>query len=492
MNDDTIAISGVGVICSVAASATEFRHALFEGRCGIAPIDSLDLDGFAARVGGQVPDDWFTPSLDDWEREELGRDAQMAVVAAAEATTSCELEQAGYERGRIAIVVGRCQGDVGRDSRARPLQAAADAIGRRLGAAGPRVIIATACAASTNAIGLGMDLLNSGEVDVAIVGGTDDLRMSTYAGFAALQSLSPIPCEPYGRSDGLNLGEGAGFMVLERADALAARGRQAMANLLGYGLSADAYHPTAPDPTGRGAVSAIARALDDAGAAVEDLAYVNGHGTGTPTNDRMERKAMRSLFADRTDAVPISSTKSLVGHTLGASGAIEAIACVLALRYGMVPPSRIDSDGDQHHGDEVVEVVTEARPVDLTLVATCNYAFGGNNAALGAGTQRFEHEPTHSGGSSRRGHRNRCGRSARRGTCRVGRGDACRDRRLRIGLRIEPRRHAHTRRNHARAFRIRSRPAKAVAADGRVLPPGLHRRSVRPARRRIPDLAQLR
>ncbi|HKY14940.1 MAG TPA: beta-ketoacyl synthase N-terminal-like domain-containing protein, partial [Microthrixaceae bacterium] len=195
-----VAVSGVGVVSALGPTAVEFRDALFSGRHGIGPIDAIDVSHFDARVGGQVRDEWFLDRLDDWERCELGRDAQLAVASAAEAIAASGLVGAGYDPARIAVVVGRCQGDVGRLERGRPLQAAADAIARRLAAGGPRVVIATACAASTNAIGLGLDLVQSGDVDVAIVGGADDLRQSTYAGFASLQSLSSIRCEPYGRS----------------------------------------------------------------------------------------------------------------------------------------------------------------------------------------------------------------------------------------------------------------------------------------------------
>jgi 3-oxoacyl-[acyl-carrier-protein] synthase II len=379
MEDTSVVITGMGVVCALGADIAAFRDHLFAGKCGLGPVRGLDVSAFPARVGGEV-DDAVLSARVPAALAGLDRGTQLGVVAALEAVAQAGLTDVAVDRGRVAVVAGRCQGNLGLgDEPLVLMETLADAVGDLVGAGGPRIVISTACAASTNAIGLGADLLDDGEADVAVVGGADAIQFATYAGFSGLQALSPTACAPYAVSAGLNLGEGGAFLVLERAGDAARRGATALAAVLGYGLAADAHHPTAPDPTGRGALRSVSAALAQAGLSVADIDYVNGHGTGTPANDGMERRVMVSLFADRVGEVPISSTKSQVGHTLGASGAIEAIACVLALRDGRLPPTVNVPPG---HEDTLDLVPNQSREAALSVVLTNNYAFGGNNASL--------------------------------------------------------------------------------------------------------------
>jgi 3-oxoacyl-[acyl-carrier-protein] synthase II len=379
MEDTSVVITGMGVVCALGADIAAFRDQLFAGKCGLGPAHGLDVSAFSARVAGEV-DDAVLRTRVPGALAGLDRGTQLGVVAALEAVAQAGLTDAAVDRGRLAVVAGRCQGNLGLgDEPLVLMETLADTIGDLVGASGPRIVISTACAASTNAIGLGADLIDDGEADVAIVGGADAIQFATYAGFSGLQALSPAACAPYAVSAGLNLGEGGAFLVLERAGAAERRGATALAAVLGYGLAADAHHPTAPDPTGRGAVRSVSAALAQAGLSVADIDYVNGHGTGTPANDRMERRVMVSLFGDRVGDVPISSTKSQVGHTLGASGAIEAITCVLALQGGRLPPTVNVPPG---HEDTLDLVPNQSREAELSVVLTNNYAFGGNNASL--------------------------------------------------------------------------------------------------------------
>ena len=292
-------------------------------------------------------------------------------------------------------MLGKCQAEF-TGSREADESASADAqcekLADHLGARGTILTIATACAASTNAIGVGRDELWRGEADLVLVGGIDTLLPGTVQGFNAMQALSKGPCAPYTRSDGLTVGEGAAFLVLERLADATRRGARVRAEVLGYGLSADTYHITAPDPMGRGPILAVTRALRDAGLTVNDIDYVNGHGTGTPANDSMERRVMRSLFGDRARPVPISSTKSIVGHTLGAAGALEAVTCVLALENGIIPPTL---NGPDDVADNALDCVAHTpRPAPLRAVLSNSYAFGGNNAAVVLGRAGRSSRPT--------------------------------------------------------------------------------------------------
>lgn len=374
-----VAVTGVGVISAIGPDVTEFWRRITTGKAGTAPIELPNFAHFPGATGGVIPDEWIDAAFDESELELYDRIARLTVAAARAAVAMAAFAEPPAS-DRFGVVLGKCQGEPREeDGSYQLLDAPTLAVGRDLGLRGPKVTIATACAAGGNAVGMARDKLWSGEADVMLAGGADVLNHVTYSGFNGLQALADGPCAPYSKSSGLNLGEGAGFLVLEPLDAARARGATVLAEVLGYGLSADAHHPTAPDPTARGAASAVRRALADAGLATDDVDYVNGHGTGTPANDKMERKVMRTLFGDRVGEVPISSTKSFIGHTLGAAGAIEAVTCVLALRDGILPPTANFAEPLDEPFDFVPN---HARAADLQVVVSNSYAFGGNNASV--------------------------------------------------------------------------------------------------------------
>lgn len=378
MGQRPVVVTGLGVICAAGRDTEEFWARLMSGQGAITPLLAPEYAFFEAPHAGQVPDEW----LADDGLDGLDRSGQLAVVAAVQALAHGGIDVTTIDPARFGIVLGRCQATetATGDGQYAPMHETADVLADRFGSTGPRVVISTACAAGGNAVGLARDKILTGEADIVLAGGVDPLLRGTFAGFAGLQALKSGPCAPYSLSDGLNLGEGAAFLLVEPLDRALARGVTPLAEVAGYGLSADAYHATAPDPTGRGGANAALRAFTDAGIAASDVDYVNGHGTGTKANDRMERKVMRNVFGERAREVPTSGLKSFTGHTLGAAGAIEAVASVLALVHQTIPPTaNFDTEALT---DDLDFVPNTPRPAPLDVVVSNNYAFGGNNLAL--------------------------------------------------------------------------------------------------------------
>jgi 3-oxoacyl-(acyl-carrier-protein) synthase len=262
-----------------------------------------------------------------------------------------------------------------------PVHATADVLGSLLGCRGLRATLATACSSSANAIGLAADLIQEGRADAMLAGGADAHCKMTYAGFNSLQALDPQVCRPFDRRRaGLSLGEGAAMLVLEEEGRARKRGATVFAEFAGYGTSADAHHMTAPDPAGRGAVAAMRRALAEARVDPADVGYVNAHGTGTPQNDPIETRAVKTVFGEHARRLAVSSTKSQVGHCLGAAGAIEILATVLALHHGFVPPTVNLDEPDPECDLDYVPGVARAERVRIAL--SNSYGFGGNNTSV--------------------------------------------------------------------------------------------------------------
>ena len=258
-----------------------------------------------------------------------------------------------------------------------------DLVARHLGVRGPRTTIMTACSSSATAIGYAADRIRLGHVDVALAGGAEGLTRLTYAGFGCLRATAPgeEPCRPFdAERKGLTLGEGAAVLVLEEYEHARARGATVLAVVAGWGITADAHHMTAPHPEGEGAARAMQQALDDARLPADAVGYVNAHGTGTPHNDAAETLAIKRIFGARAPSVPVSSIKSMVGHTLGAAGAIEAAASVLTLARGFVPPTVHLRTPDPAFGLDYVPGATRELSVEALL--SNSFAFGGNNTVL--------------------------------------------------------------------------------------------------------------
>ena len=262
-----------------------------------------------------------------------------------------------------------------------PVATVADSVAQALGCFGPRLTLSTACSSSAHAMGTGADWIHSGRAERVMAGGVDALCLMTYSGFDSLHALDPSPCRPFDKHRaGLTLGEGAAFFVFEDWDDAIERGAHPLAEFVGYGVSSDAHHLTQPSPDAAGPMLAMQVALQRTGLAPEEIDYVNAHGTGTPLNDVVETRAIKQVFGSHAYRIPVSSTKSMHGHCLAAAGAIEAVASVIAIREGFVPPTATLRDPDPEC--DLDYVPGESRPAPLRTVMSNSYGFGGNNVSV--------------------------------------------------------------------------------------------------------------
>ena len=395
-----IVVTGLGLITPVGLGWRASWDALLAGRSGIAPVRSFDTSAFPVHIGAEVKGFSPEPYVQRQPADSMGRTSQFAVSAARMAVEDSGLDLGKFDRRRVGVSMGTTSGepyfverynDV-RNEQGReaipadifpkyPSNVIPSNVAIELDLRGPSLMIPTACAAGNYAIGYASDLIRMGRVDAMLAGGADAFSRITYMGFSRLGAIAKQRCQPFDKNrKGMVPGEGAAVLVLEEADAARARGAKIYAEILGYGISCDARHMTAAHPQGEGAVRAMTRALKESGVGIGDVDYISAHGTGTPTNDRAESIAVRSLFGQRADQVPISSIKSMVGHTMGAASAIEAAACALALDTGMVPPTINYEEPDPEC--DLDYVPNTARQTNPRVVLNNAYAFGGNNASL--------------------------------------------------------------------------------------------------------------
>jgi len=394
-----VVITGIGVISAIGLTRDAFWRSLVEGRCGIRTIHSPDFEQLrfkhAADVEGFVPEDHLSAK----ELTLMDRFAQFAVVAAKEAMAQSGLELTSAMREDGAIITGSCIGgrsaeEVGyRElyihgrNRVHPLtiplgmsNAGTSHISMQLGIQGPSYTISTACASSGHAIGQAFHMVRSGTAPVAIAGGCEaPLYFGNLKAWEAMRVISKDTCRPFSADrSGLVLGEGAAMLVLEPLDAALARGARPIAEIIGFGMSADACHIT--QPSAEGPARAMRMALRDAGLAPEQIGYVNAHGTSTEVNDRIETAAIRLVFGAHADKLAVSSTKSMHAHTLGAAGAIEAAASALTLANSIIPPTVNYSKPDPVCDLDFVPNTARAQQIEACL--SNSFAFGGLNAVL--------------------------------------------------------------------------------------------------------------
>lgn len=402
MTGGDVAVTGLGLVTPAGIGTA----ATWEGLCAGVSVASRDPElselpvDFSCRVPGFDPE----PALGRRLTWRLDLFTSMAVVAAREAVADAGLDPRSWDGARVGVVIGNGSGGNGdmeadfaklRAGRIRSISPitiprsvpnmVAGEIGIDLRALGPNLVTATACASGATAIGTALDLLRLGRCDVVIAGGSENVchRMAG-AGFSQAGVLSTRTHDPAGASrpfdadrDGFVLGQGAGILILERTEHARARGARIHAWLCGYGASADGYHPTSPDPSGAGISRAMTAALADAGLEASDIDHVNAHGTSTVKNDAVEARVLRTVFAAPP---PVTATKSVIGHCVGAAGAIEAAATVLTLREQLIPPTanldRLDPEID-------LDVVTKApRRHTMRAAMSNSFAFGGQNAVL--------------------------------------------------------------------------------------------------------------
>ena len=412
--EERVVVTGMGTVNSLACDCAGFAKALRHGACGIGPLTLFDTAGYRTRNGAEVKD--FRPRAAIPARYSLKRMSRsdcFALAATLEALGQASLDPVPEELGQeMGVVIGGGAGglleaeDFFQDylkrgargpkfSRLAPLSCASSAnhLAAAFGLWGPKTTLMTACSSGATAIGLARDLIRTGAARAMIAGGTEPLSRMIFSSFNALQAVDPTYCRPFsGNRAGLTLGEGAGILILESLSHARERGAKVLGEILGYGVTCDAHHMTAPDAGASGAARAMRAALADAHLTPGAVDYINAHGTATPLNDLMETKAIREVFGPRAYEIPVSSTKSMHGHTLGASGALEAVVSLLAITEGFLPPTiHCESPDPECDLDYVTEGTREATP---NVVLSNSFAFGGNNTTLLFG--RFQQEgPRH-------------------------------------------------------------------------------------------------
>jgi len=397
MTGGRVVITGLGMFCGVGKDIAEFSDALCTGRCGIQPLDLFDVSPFPSKIASEIKG--YDP-LDHFDRRaarKLSRSDQFGVIAAGEALrdsgaagryspyemgVSMGGGAAGMFQGEVWLK-GFLEGQAGHPSLLRgilPDQTSTD-IARTYNLGGYQGTVTTACSSSATAIGWAADLVASGRQRLMVAGGADTLSILTFAGFNSLRVVDPEPCAPFslGRQ-GISLGEGAAFMVLEReADALA-RCARIYGAVLGYALAGEAHHMTAPEPGGTVPARVMREALQRSAVDLSQVGWVNAHGTGTPLNDVVESNAMKLVFGERAPLVPLVSTKGMTGHCLGAAGAIEAVATVIALNRRIIPQTLNFRGRDPECDLEYCHAGSQA--TDCRVAMSNSFAFGGNITSL--------------------------------------------------------------------------------------------------------------
>lgn len=395
-----VAITGIGLISALGTSREAVWRHMLDAMCGIGPVSQFDTEGYRSRVAAEVDLTEVQAAFTPYQRRRWSRSDLMGVVAATEALDDAGLLDADIDRRRIGVLLGAGTGDLVRNEsyyftmrsegidRARPTwihnhfsSTPVDVVANHFGLEGMRNCLMAACSSSTIAIGQATDAIRTGRLDAALAGGTDALSRLTFAGFNALRLMDPEPCRPFdvGRN-GMNIGEGAGILVLEEMSRARARGAHIYAELAGYGLMCEAHHPTAPEPEGLAIGVTLRAALADAGVDAAEVDHVNAHGTATPQNDRAEARGMSVVFGDRGRHIPVTSIKAMIGHCLGAAGALEAAALALTVARGVIPPTVHHTQTDPECAIDVV--ANEPREVRVRCGLSTSLAFGGNDSAL--------------------------------------------------------------------------------------------------------------
>lgn len=399
MQSTRVIVAGLGAVTSQGPDARSFWQHVRDGVVAIRPVRHLPMTGLRTQIAGEV-EKVPTPAHDYGRPDSFAdRAYEFALQAAEEAFAAAGVGTDTVPPDRWGVVLGTCNAGLlsarewflRRRAGERPdprlaaqctPQAIAEMLAGAFGLTGAVLSVDTACAAGANTIGLAGELIRDGRADAVLAGGTDALSDVLLAGFNSLESLSPVPAAPYSADrQGLSLGEGAGMLVLLREDLARDLGVPLLAELAGYGLSADGYHPTAPHPEGLGAARAIGAALRVAGVEPTDVDYVNSHGTGTAKNDPAETNATKvGLGEEHARRIAVSSTKSMIGHLLGAAGAVEAIVTVQAVAEQVAPPTANFTTPDPQC--DLDYVPNHPRPLEIDVAVSNNFAFGGANASL--------------------------------------------------------------------------------------------------------------
>ncbi len=394
-----VVVTGLGVVSAVGNNTTEFWSSLVEGKDGTKEITVFDPSPYRTRVAAEVSGLRLEDHFSKKEVRRLSRCDQFGLIAFREAWRSAGLDRDVIDKERAGVVLGAGSGGIlsvekyfrnyyqgGKKPSpslliSYSLATTTDLIAMDVGLKGPRTTTATVCSSSSLSLGVAYEMIQMGLADVVASGGSDSLCEVSFSGFGSLRLIDPESCKPFDkRRQGLVIGEGAGILILEELEYALRRGARIHSELTGYGVCADAYHLTSPEPNGEGVERVIRAALSQAGIVSDQVDAINAHGTATPFNDIAETRGIKRVFGERAKEVPISGIKSMVGHCLGSAGAIEAVATVLTVENGVVPPTI-------HYEvpDPLCDLnYTPNRSVkkDVRVALSNSFAFGGNNVCL--------------------------------------------------------------------------------------------------------------
>lgn len=391
-----VVITGLGVVSSIGIGWEKFWDALLKGKSGISPVSSIDTTNQFTHNGGEVND--FKPEelISKDLLRYLSRASQMALAAAKLAADDAQLERNDFPSIKAGTCIGINSGSgqviekvddavVGNTEIKRdliyqlPTQTTPAVISRTLNIDGPNYLFSTACSAGNYSIGFGCDLICFRRADLVLAGASDPFSRIGFTGFNQFSAVAREQCRPFDKNrNGMMVAEGAGMLVIESLESALRRKATIYAEILGYGLSCDAYHMTTSSV--EGISECMRKALHEANIAPDDVDYISAHGTGTPTNDKNECAAIKKVFGTRYKKIPISSIKSMIGHTMGAASALEAIACALAVKNDIVPPTINFETPDPECDIDCVP--NRARKLTVDVALNNSYAFGGNNASL--------------------------------------------------------------------------------------------------------------
>jgi 3-oxoacyl-[acyl-carrier-protein] synthase II len=392
-------ITGLGIVSAVGNNVPEFWSSLIEGKDGTKEITVFDPSLYrikiAAEVSGLNPEAHFSKK----EIRRLSRCDQFGLVAFREAWRSARLDRESIDKKRVGVVLGAGSGGILSVEKyfrnfyqglkkpspalliSYSLATTTDLIAIESGLKGPRGTTATVCSSSSASLGVAYEMIQMGMADVMVSGGSDSLCEVSFSGFSSLKLVDPESCKPFDkRRKGLVIGEGAGMLILEELEHAIKRNAPIHSEFLGYGICADAYHLTSPEPNGEGVERVIRIALAHAGVSPEEVGTINAHGTATPFNDIAETRGIKRVFGERAKEIPISGIKSMVGHCLGSAGGIEAVATVMTLENGMIPPTIHYEVPDPLC--DLNYTPNQAIKRDAEVALSNSFAFGGNNACL--------------------------------------------------------------------------------------------------------------
>ena len=406
-NQNRVVVTGLGAITCLGNSVDEFWTGLKSGQSGIREISLVSPEGFPCRVSGEIQDFDTSDYMDRKEARRMARFSQFAVVAAYQAVADSGLNLDDEDLDRIGVLMGTGSGGLPETdqqaeirvkrgvSRMSPyyipmmlVNMASANISHAFNFTGYTNTCVTACAASTQSIGEAAEVIRRGMANVIVTGGTEagicEIGMGGFSTMRALSTWDGDPAlasRPFDKGrDGFAPAEGSGVLILESLEHAQARGAKIYAEIGGWGVSSDAYHLVQPHPEGSGAAKAMNRALENAGVRINDIDYINAHGTSTPINDASETRAIKAVFGEQAYNIPISSTKSMVGHSLGASGSLEAIACIQSINDGILHPTinQVETDPEC----DLDYIPNEAREAKIDIALSNSFGFGGQNACL--------------------------------------------------------------------------------------------------------------